>query len=96
MKGDTYKETIHDGSVSYSVTRIAPPSGEGKHAKTPKQVLRRALCSRIARDMKRAGVRNAYTQARAFVYADVYDPLSSMKMQLNRIYGAMMSATLRQ
>lgn len=73
MKGDTYKETIHDGSVSYSVVRVAPPSGQGKHAKTPKQVLRREWCSAIARKMKRVRIRNAYAQARAFVYADIYN-----------------------
>lgn len=42
MKGDTYKETIHDGSVSYSVVRVAPPPGTGKHAKTVQQQNRRA------------------------------------------------------
>ena len=31
MKNDTYKRTIHDGSVSYSVTEIAPSAGNGKH-----------------------------------------------------------------
>lgn len=72
MKGDTYKETIHDGSRSYSVIRMAPPPGKGKHAKTPKQEQRRALCSALARRMKRDGIRNAYAQARAFVYADIY------------------------
>lgn len=95
MKGDTYKETIHDGSVSYSVTRIAPPPGEGKHTKTHRQILRRALCSRIAREMKCAGVRHAYAKARAFVYADVYAPQLRMKDQLNSIYGAMMTAAHR-
>ena len=72
VKGSTYKKTIHDGSVSYSVIRMAPPSGMGNHAKTNKQVLRREFCSALARRMKRDGVRNAYAQARAIVYADVY------------------------
>lgn len=79
MKGDTYKETIHDGSVSYSVVRVAPPPGMGKHAKTPKQVLRREWCSSLARKMKRVGVKNAYAQAWAFVYADVYSSQLAMK-----------------
>lgn len=73
MKGDTYKETIHDGAVSYSVVRIAPPPGEGNHAKSPKQIQRRLLCSALARRFKRAGIRNAYAQARAIVYADIYN-----------------------
>lgn len=73
MKGDTYRETIHDGSVSYSVVRVAPPWGQGKHAKTPKQQQRRAWCSALARRMRRDGIRNAYAQARAFVYADIYN-----------------------
>lgn len=73
MKGDTYRETIHDGSVSYSVIRVAPPPGQGKHAKTPKQKQRRAWCSALARRMKRIGIRNAYAMARAFVYADIYN-----------------------
>lgn len=73
MKGDTYKETIHDGSVSYSVVRVAAPPGEGKHTKTFKQQQRRAWCSALARSMKRNGIRNAYAQARAFVYADIYN-----------------------
>lgn len=60
MKGDTYKETIHDGSVSYSVVRVAPPPGMGKHAKSAKQIKRREYCSAIARKMKRVGVKNAY------------------------------------
>ena len=72
MKGDTYKETIHDGSVSYSVIRVAPSPGNGKHAKTVKQVQRRAWCSAIARRYKRQGIRNAYALARAFVYGDIY------------------------
>ena len=47
MKGDTYKETIHDGSVSYSVIRVAPLSGTGKHAKTSAQVERRHRFNRL-------------------------------------------------
>lgn len=73
MKGDIYKETIHDGPVSYSVVRVAPPPGQGKHAKTPKQVQRRAWCSALARRMKQDGICNAYAQARGFVYADIYN-----------------------
>ena len=72
MKGDTYKETIHDGSVSYSVVRIAPPSGMGKHTKTPKQILRRRYCSALARKFKSDGFRNAYALARALVYPELY------------------------
>lgn len=70
MKGDTYKETIHDGSRSYSVVRIAPPPGKGKHAKTPKQVRRREYCSALARKFKRDGVRNAYAMAKILVYGN--------------------------
>lgn len=39
-----YKHTIHDGSVSYSVTLPDPPEGNGKHYKRPepiREVLRR-------------------------------------------------------
>jgi hypothetical protein len=72
MKVNTYKETIHDGSVSYSVIRVAIPPGAGKHAKTVKQVLRREFCSALARKLKRNGVRNAQAQAREFVYGNVY------------------------
>lgn len=72
MKGDTYKKTIHDGSVSYSVTLPAPEAGRGKHAKTAKQDNRRAWCSAWARKLKSMGIKNAYAQARAFVYADIY------------------------
>ena len=72
MKGDTYKETIHDGSVSYSVVRVAPPPGTGKHAKTVQQQNRRARCSAMARRLKSAGLRNAYALAQALVYADIY------------------------
>ena len=68
MKGDTYKATIHDGSVSYSVVRIAPPRGEGKHAKTFKQILRRQRCSAIARRFKVVGIPNSYALASAIVY----------------------------
>jgi len=68
LKGDTYKETIHDGSRSYSVVRIAPPPGKGKHTKTPKQVKRRLYCSALANGFKREGVRNAYAQAKILVY----------------------------
>lgn len=68
MKGDTYKETIHDGSVSYSVVRTAPPAGAGKHAKTLKQILRRQHVSEIARIFKRAGIPKAYAKASAIVY----------------------------
>lgn len=53
MKGNTYKETIHDGSVSYSVIRVAPPSGNGKHAKTAAQILRRYYLNVLARNMIR-------------------------------------------
>lgn len=95
MKGDTYRETIHDGSVSYSVVRVAPPSGQGKHTKTLKQVMRRNWCSAMARKLKRLGVRNAYAQARAFVYADIYNPYLRSKDELNSIYGAMVEATHR-
>jgi hypothetical protein len=73
VKGDTYKETVHDGSVSYPIVRVAPPPGQGKHAKTPKQLQRRAWCSALARKLKSEGIRNAYAQARAFVYADIYN-----------------------
>lgn len=73
MKGDTYKETIHDGSVSYSVIRVAPPPGQGNHAKSPKQLQRRTACSTLARKFKRAGIHNAYEQARALVYLDIYN-----------------------
>lgn len=68
MKGDTYKATIHDGSVSYSVKRVAPPPGEGKHAKTLIQILRRQRCSAIARRFKAAGVPNPYALASDIVY----------------------------
>ena len=68
MKGDTYKETIHDGSVSYSVVRIAPQSGMGKHAKTLMQIIRRQRASEIARIFKRSGICNAYAKASAIVY----------------------------
>lgn len=68
MKGDTYKETIHDGSVSYSVIRVAPTSGMGKHAKTAKQIIRRRNCSEIARMFKSLGHRKAYEMARFIVY----------------------------
>ena len=70
MKGDTYKETIHDGSVSYSVIRVAPQAGMGKHAKTLRQILRRQRVSEIARIFKRAGIRNAYAKASAIVYGN--------------------------
>lgn len=52
MKGDTYRETIHDGSVSYSVVRVAPPPGEGKHAKTPAQAERRHFINQMRRKGK--------------------------------------------
>lgn len=52
MKGDTYKETIHDGPVSYSVTRISPPPGTGKHAKTLEQVRRRHYVNVLRRMME--------------------------------------------
>lgn len=73
MKGDTYKETIHDGSVSYSVIRVAPPPGGGKHAKTPEQLMRRAKCSALARHMKLIGIHNPYALAKVFVYGGIYD-----------------------
>lgn len=34
------KKSIHDGAVTYSVTVPNPAPGEGKHAKTLKQILR--------------------------------------------------------
>ena len=68
MKGDTYKATIHDGSVSYSVVRIAPPQGAGKHTKTAWQISRRRACSEIARTCKSLGKRKAYEMARFIVY----------------------------
>ena len=68
MKGDTYKATIHDGSVSYSVIRVAPPSGMGRHTKTPKQIERRAHCSALARRFKTSGLPNPYALASAIVY----------------------------
>lgn len=62
MKGDTYKETIHDGSVSYSVVRVAPPPGEGKHAKSPAQAARRHYINQ----MRRKGQLNSVFGAVAF------------------------------
>ena len=35
------KKSIHDGSVTYSVTVPNPAPGEGKHAKTLEQIIRR-------------------------------------------------------
>ena len=35
------KKSIHDGSVTYSITVPNHAPGEGKHAKTPDQILRR-------------------------------------------------------
>lgn len=72
MKGDTYKKTIHDGSVSYSVVTPAPESGFGKHTKTVKQIIRRRFCSALARKFKREGIRNAYAQAQILVYPEVH------------------------
>lgn len=68
MKGDTYKETIHDGSVSYSVIRVARLPGTGKHAKNNNQILRRRYCSAIARKLKANGLPNPYALASAIVY----------------------------
>lgn len=73
MKGDTYKRTIHDGSVSYSVVMRAPENGLGKHTKTVEQILRRQSCSALARKYKSRGIRNAYALAEAFVYSKVHN-----------------------
>lgn len=51
-----YKHTIHDGSVSYSVTLPDPPEGKGKHYKPPepliREVLRRMHIERIGKPEK--------------------------------------------
>ncbi len=72
MKGDTYKKTVHDGSLSYSVTMPAPEGGLGKHTKTVKQIIRRQFCSALARKLKRDGYRNAYAKAQMLVYPEVH------------------------
>ncbi len=43
------KRTIHDGSVSYSVTIPNPAPGQGKHTKTLDQKARRHLFNRLRR-----------------------------------------------
>lgn len=47
------KRTIHEGSVSYSVTIPNPAPGQGKHAKTPEQKLRRHYFNRLRRTVDR-------------------------------------------
>ena len=47
------KKSIHDGSVTYSVTVPNPAPGEGKHAKTPAQILRRHIRNQIIRSIRR-------------------------------------------
>jgi len=59
----TYKETIHDGSVSYPVVRVAPPPGEGKHAKTPAQAVRRHYFNQLRRKARGNSVYGAMVEA---------------------------------
>lgn len=43
------KQTIHDGSRSYSITIPDPEPGKGKQAKTPAQAYRRHIWNLIRR-----------------------------------------------
>ena len=46
------KKSIHDGAVTYSVTVPNPAPGEGKHAKTRAQILRRQFRNKVIQFMK--------------------------------------------
>ena len=46
------KQTIHDGSRSYSVEVPNPEPGKGKHAKTEWQKIKRHARNVLARRMK--------------------------------------------
>lgn len=47
------KKSIHDGSVTYSVTVPNPAPGEGKHAKTTAQIFRRHMLNQIHKEFKK-------------------------------------------
>lgn len=46
------KKSVHDGSVTYSVTVPNPRAGEGKHAKSPVQALSRHIRYQYSRAFK--------------------------------------------
>ena len=54
------KQTIHDGSRSYSVEVPNPERGEGKHAKTPAQAYKRHMLNVI----RHKGVEKAINKER--------------------------------
>ncbi len=48
------KRTIHDGSRSYSIELPNPQPGEGKHAKTLIQIIRRHAANQILEGARRS------------------------------------------
>lgn len=48
------KRTIHDGSRSYSIEVPNPEPGEGKHAKTLLQIIRRQARNKLLQEVRKA------------------------------------------
>lgn len=53
------KKSIHDGAVTYSAAVPNPAPGEGKHAKTLKQIFRRHIRNKIKQSVNDCMRRNS-------------------------------------